>query len=427
MIYNYLISDYVNRENTRSNSFAHKKSELKKIYGDIVKISKDTPSYLIHPSIEAQSFALQLKESSLGLQNTLIALKSDGLSSAFSYKEARSDNEDAVTATITTDDYSTLPEPFSLQINKLATPQINTGNYIPRTRSLLPEGNYQFQIQTEDHSYQFNINFKKKPTNETAIRHIAQTINNSSAPISAQTELNSSKKEIRLILQSECTGTPDGSPIFTCEDLLSPNKSSGCVAFSGINHTTQLPENSSFQINGQQKSTMANEFTLNNSLHVTFKEETTKPVQISFESDTAKILDEVNNLTTTYNQLVDFSYSKEEPPRLASLMLHDLKSIFSSAQSELKNCGVTFNTKGYMEISNELATEAARKGQFESIFRENKQLSTTAYKQSQTFSLNPMKYIQNKIIVTYPNPAKEHFANPYMTSIYSGMLFNSYC
>lgn len=42
MIYNYLISDYVNRENTRSNSFAHKKSELKKIYGDIVKISKDS-------------------------------------------------------------------------------------------------------------------------------------------------------------------------------------------------------------------------------------------------------------------------------------------------------------------------------------------------------------------------------------------------
>ena len=45
MIYNYFISDYVHREHMRSNNnLAHKKSELKKIYSDIVKLNAETPS-----------------------------------------------------------------------------------------------------------------------------------------------------------------------------------------------------------------------------------------------------------------------------------------------------------------------------------------------------------------------------------------------
>ena len=84
MIYNYLISDYVSRENSRYYSSTHKKSELKKIYSDIVKISKESPSYLIDRSKETQEFALQLKENSISLQNTLLKLQNGGFNSAFS-------------------------------------------------------------------------------------------------------------------------------------------------------------------------------------------------------------------------------------------------------------------------------------------------------------------------------------------------------
>lgn len=41
-------------------------------------------------------------------------------------------------------------------------------------------------------------------------------------------------------------------------------------------------------------------------------------------------------------------------------------------------------------------------------------------------SLNPVDYV-DKVIVTYPNTAKPGFTNPYLTSIYSGMMFSSYC
>ena len=40
-------------------------------------------------------------------------------------------------------------------------------------------------------------------------------------------------------------------------------------------------------------------------------------------------------------------------------------------------------------------------------------------------TLNPMDYVQ-KTIVAYKNPGKEFFT-PYITSQYSGMMFNNYC
>ena len=112
MIYDYLVSSYAHQENLRY-SAVHKKSELKKTYCDIVKISKTSPSYLINASKETQKFALSLKENSLILQHTLANLQSNSLTSPFSYKQVISDNEDVLTAEISTKDHTNLPEPFS--------------------------------------------------------------------------------------------------------------------------------------------------------------------------------------------------------------------------------------------------------------------------------------------------------------------------
>ena len=49
----------------------------------------------------------------------------------------------------------------------------------------------------------------------------------------------------------------------------------------------------------------------------------------------------------------------------------------------------------------------------------------SATKKIADIQLNPMDYV-DKRIVAYKNPHIKHFANPYITSAYSGMLFNSY-
>ena len=54
-----------------------------------------------------------------------------------------------------------------------------------------------------------------------------------------------------------------------------------------------------------------------------------------------------------------------------------------------------------------------------------KDFANSLMRKTSQISLNPMQYV-NKTIVAYKNPGR-NFATPYITSAYSGMMFNSYC
>ena len=427
MIYSQLISGYLGQEVYRNHTSTHKKSELKKIYSDIVKISKNSPSYLIHPSEKTQSFAIQLKEGSLSLQGTLEKLQNGGVGSAFSYKEVLSDNKEALTAKIDTKDHSQLPNDFTVEIHQLAKPQINTGDYVYRDTSRLDTGTYSMNITLEEENYPVQISLNQKENNEQVLKQLMQAINRSPVAVTASTEYDKKHEKVRLVLEADHTGSADGEPVFSCSDTAAPSGSKGLVELFHLNHISQFAENSSFEINGKKKSTIANEFTLNNALHLTMHQTTQSPIHITFASDSERIMSEINSLADIYNSLIDLSYHQGDPPKLASLMLHDLKGMFSTAKPDLRECGITFDTEGYMQVDTDIAHTAAQMGRFETLFGEDNSVGSHAIKRSKLFSLDPMKYITDKVVVTYPNPEKEHFANPYMTSIYSGMLFNSYC
>lgn len=421
------MADYVNKENYRYNPTVHKKSELKKIYSDIVKLSKDSPSYLFENSTDVQEFALQLKEGSLALQSTLYNLQKTDDSSAFFYKQVNSDNEKSLTTTIDTEDHSKLPEPFTIDIHKLATRQHNLGNYVYCSTSRFQEGTYQFQIDVEEDSYLFQLQLYGKTTNEDALNQIVHAINQSDVPITATNVYDKSHDKIRISLTSDHTGSTNGDSIFRCSDISHPSTSPGCVEHFNLNNIVQYPTNSSFSINGDEKSTLSNEFTLNNALHLTLHSPTQTPIHINYDTSAEKVMTELTDIANIYNKLIHLSYHQGTPPKLASLMLHDLKNVFSKSKGELKDCGITFNDDGYMEIDETISNDAATKGKFQKLFGSPDTLGGNALEVFKGIAMNPMKYVENKVIVAYPNPMRENFANPYMTSIYSGMLFNSYC
>ena len=58
-------------------------------------------------------------------------------------------------------------------------------------------------------------------------------------------------------------------------------------------------------------------------------------------------------------------------------------------------------------------------------FHTLKDFSNLLLRKSSQISLNPMQYV-DQTIVAYKNPG-HNFINPYMSSAYSGMLFNGYC
>lgn len=59
-VYDYYLTTYASRPATKSDT--HKKSELRSVYNNIVKISKKSPLYKVSVSENIQKFAIDLKE-----------------------------------------------------------------------------------------------------------------------------------------------------------------------------------------------------------------------------------------------------------------------------------------------------------------------------------------------------------------------------
>ena len=88
--------------------------------------------------------------------------------------------------------------------------------------------------------------------------------------------------------------------------------------------------------------------------------------------------------------------------------------------------GLSVSKAGTLSIDEKLMYNAAGNGGLEHLFSEDSQFSSALLKRLSDISLNPMEYL-DKTVVTYPNTTAKKTYNPYVTSIYSGLLFNNYC
>ena len=96
--YQYYLSTYAN--STVSRYDTHKKSQLRDIYNQIVKINKDSPLYKIKNTKDVTKYAIDIKESARQLQNVISSLSdvNGGIEDVFSKHIAQSSDEDIVTA-----------------------------------------------------------------------------------------------------------------------------------------------------------------------------------------------------------------------------------------------------------------------------------------------------------------------------------------
>ena len=121
-VYDYYISTYGNRTVSRHDS--HKRSELRDIYNNIVKINKASPLYKVDMSESSQKLAIDIKEAARALTDTLSDITDIADDSMPVGITASSDNPSLVTA-----DYSgsDMPDEKELAFNvkQLASPQVN--------------------------------------------------------------------------------------------------------------------------------------------------------------------------------------------------------------------------------------------------------------------------------------------------------------
>ena len=424
-VYNNYLAAYSPRQLTKYDT--HKKSELRSVYNSIVKLNKDAPWYLPTTNKDTQHYAVSLKENARELRNAIAQLGGLEQDSMFRKKSAYStDTEVAEAAYIGSDALTSTSPEFDLEVKELATPQENLGHFLPDLATTLSPATYSFDISINDMNYEFQFNINEGDTNRQIMDRLSRLINN--ADIGIQANVAESDSRYALRLTSDATGVPANKAYHFRVSDDHTSKASGVVGNMELNYISHPAGNACFLINGEERSSSSNHFTVGKLFDVQIKAVSPedKPVHIGLKTDTESITDNINQLIGSYNSFIRSAASYLETQSRSRQLVREFSSIASHYGTSLENMGMHLQDDGILSVNDEkLQQAAASAGNDLSSFSVLKDFSSSLLRKSDQVSLNPMDYVDKKI-VAYKNPG-HNFISPYTTSAYSGMMFNSYC
>ena len=424
-VYNNYLAAYSPRQLTKYDT--HKKSELRSVYNSIVKLNKDAPWYLPTTNKDTQHYAVSLKENARELHNAIAQLGGLEQDSMFRKKSAYStDTEVAEAAYIGSDALTSTSPEFDLEVKELATPQENLGHFLPDLATTLSPATYSFDIAINDMNYEFQFNINEGDTNRQIMDRLSRLINN--ADIGIQANVAESDSRYALRLTSDATGVPANKAYHFRVSDDHTSKTSGVLGNMGLNYISHPAGNACFLINGEERSSSSNHFTVGKLFDVQIKAVSPedKPVHIGLKTDTESITDNINQLIGSYNSFIRSAASYLETQSRSRQLVREFSSIASHYGTSLENMGMHLQDDGIFSVNDEkLQQAAASAGNDLSSFSVLKDFSSSLLRKSDQVSLNPMDYVDKKI-VAYKNPG-HNFISPYTTSAYSGMMFNSYC
>ena len=427
-VYNHYVAEYAPKTNTPLDT--HKKSDLRKIYNSIVKLNKESPLYLLDTSKEAKSYAVGLKESARAFRNAVAATSSSiGDEDVLDQKIAYSSKPEIASAKYIGDSTGgALAPTFSLSVAQLASPQTNVGHALKSDdRVSLPPDSYSFDLSINDFNYEFQFQLKEEDTNKEVQERLQRLINNADIGIEASiledTDGNSSLK-----LTSTASGKVGDRDIFFHISDENTSMTRGIVDYLGMNRLATPAQNALFEINGIERTATSNTFSVEKAYEVTLQGLSTDPgdvTQIGLKNDVDSLSENIHALADSYNQFVKDISNAPGAHAKSSQLLTELSYITRHYAPNLDALGLNFEQDGTLQVDDDKLQTAAADDNAKENFGDVKDFANAMLRKSNQISLNPMEYI-NKTIVAYKNPGK-NFPNPYVTSNYSGMLFNNYC
>jgi len=424
-VYNNYLTAYTPKPLTKYDT--HKKSELRSVYNSIVKLNKDEPWYLPTTNKDTQRYAVDLKENARELRNTIAqlgGLEKDGL---FSKKSAFSTDEDVASASYIGEENpgADLPE-LELEVRSLASPQENLGLFLPNGKTSLAPDTYSFDIGINDMNYEFQFAVGESETNREVQERLVRLINNSDIGIKAS--LAESEDRTSLKLTSEASGLPaDKNRIFTVTDSHT-SKTAGTVEYFGLDYTSRKASNAEFLINGEAHTSATNRFTYDKLFEIQLNgiSPEDQPVQIGLKTDVESLTDNVFHLVGGYNDFIRAASSYVETQSRSRQLVREMMGIASVYGVSMGSVGLNMEEDGTLAVDKEVLQQTASQSQdINETFGYLKNFSNMLLRKSSQISLNPMDYVE-KVIVAYKNPG-HNFISPYVTSAYTGMMFNGYC
>ena len=426
-VYNFYMTTYAPKSSTRYDT--HKKSELRSVYNSIVKMNKESPLFILDTSKESQQFAVGIKENARELRNTIASLGGLDEEELLNKKVAYSSNENIASAKYIgsrkpDDDFPS----YEVEVKHLASPQVNLGNFLPGDEPVaLAPDTYSFDVGIDDLSYEFQFSIKATDTNRDVQSRLSRLITNANIGMSAQVVTDESGNSA-LRMESDATGLKDGKKEqFIISDHRT-SKTAGVVDYMGLDHVTSAATNASFLVNGEEHSSATNHYMLDNTYELQFKgvsSEDGETTSIGIKTDVESLAENINTLVRGYNSFLQaVSEYKADHPK-SNRLFQEMSSVARVYAKGLTSAGLNLNLDGTLEVDNNVLRQKATSEDAKEAFSSMKGFTNSVLRKSNQVSLNPMHYVNN-VIVAYKNPGK-NFASPYITSAYSGMMFNSYC
>lgn len=430
-VYTYYLSTYAKQNVGKSDT--HKKSELKDIYTRMVKTSRKSPLYKIDNTERVQKYAIDLKETARAMKNVAASLSDrEDTVAGFNKKKATSTNPRIATVKYIGDNGMSnvegaedkAPE-LTLHVKNIATPQINVGNFLKQDDLDITPGAYSFDISVGEYAYEFQFNVTKNDTNRGIQNKLVKLINRSNIGATAGLDMNSNG-ETAMKLTSDVTGTVGYRDVIFTVSHDKNSDTKDAVKYLGIDNIYEKPQNAHFTINGIDKDTIGNTFTVEGKYEITLNNasETEGDIaNIGLKPDFDTIMENVSELIGVYNSMVDLALEKTDGTYESGKLHRDVSSMAKLHKNELDAAGFTVEKDGHIKIDEALIIQSANEGTLSDNLQKLNSFKSAMVRRADNISVNPMVYVDKKLIA-YPHPTK-NYPNPYVTSRYSGMMFST--
>lgn len=423
-IYNYYLTTYAPKTDSKFDT--HKKSELRGVYNSIVKMNKEAPLYIVDKSQETKEYAVGLKETARAFHNTIASLGGASEAEMLDKKVAFSTNESLASARYIGEGNGDNVPSFELSVTKLAETQVNEGKFLPSDRKEIPSATYSFDIGINGLNYEFQYNITSEDTNKLVQEKLARLITNADIGLNAKV-LEDGKGNSALQIESVNTGARANGHMFNVTDENS-SRAHGSVDYFGLDNIVKESSNAEFLIDGTPREAQGNIFTVEKLYEVTLNRVSngsSDTARIDLQADVESMASNIMELIDGYNSFIDNAdkYSENHPKSVR--LVNEMASLALLHEEGLSKVGLNIEDDGHITLDKNVLAESVASGGIEDNKNALKAFAGSMLRKADQVSLNPMHYA-DRTIVAYKNPG-HNYASPYVTSAYTGMMFNSYC
>lgn len=424
--YNHFIQDYVSKDVTQAD--AHRKDELRDVYKSIAKINKKSPLYLLTDDDASRNDAIDIKEKARQLQGSIRRLSDHEDKSSLNHTSAFTTDDDKVLASYIgkTPDQDIESAQFDIEVSQLASSQVNRGIFLPKDSSGLAADNYAFDVRINGQEFEFQFSIYQNDKNKDVQDKLEKLINKANIGLNAQVieEDNRSALEITSSHTGLRPGEVSQFEIFESNSGLA----GGAIEYLGLDKVAAPATNAHFTLNGEDRVAISNHFTVGGKFDIMLKETTpfNSPIHVGVKKDNEALLKHVTSLIDNYNNFIRDTSGIADDKFKSSKLKSEVVGIARQNLANSEDLGIRLESNGTLSIDDELLRQAVSSGDSMAALEPVSAFADALIEKTKDISVDPMKYV-DRPVVNYKNPDSRDYSSPYITSEYSGMMFNNYC